>query len=735
MKILILVLLAGGNLAKSTTVGEGVSLGCGTTLTLSEKEQPIVIFSNVPDKLEVCKFTIKAPKDLHVELSCNSPTATANRQDATDFHGQGPVVVEFKPTEEQPQMTCRAGLEEDHMEPITKDDIDIDEFDHACNKHPKDKERRAAILAENEKKIQAHNADRSSTWTARVTCLSDMTDEELETTHTGRLPTPPQEEMDRRTEIAERELLAPLRTLRQSLPPSVDLTTVGRVSTPKAQGGCGSCSVFAAVSTVESCMHKATGTLPTDLSEQHMMDCAYGYGGSGCHGGMADRYNEWMYRRHNGGLANEAEYPYRAATSGTSQCQNSTTPIANHGALVTSHQEGWTSTEEDIMRLLSEGHSVTTGMKVVGPFYTLGRGVFQTSQCRNCRNADGTANRDDCPQDHDITIVGYGMENGVKYWKVKNSWGTGWGEGGFGKILRGTGHCGIGIDFSVPICTQSGPAPLPGPTPPSTGGSCGGTLAGSSGTITSEGFPTGYSNNQDCTWTISPAFISLTNILTNTLQVVKFTVEDFELEANSNCRYDYVQFLEADGSEISKICGSTIPSPVFTSGNGASVKFHSDHSVTKKGFRIKYEIVENPSCQGVEYSTAIAVQPVIITSPDYPSNYPNNKECDWTIRVPSGQKVRIVFDKFVTEFYHDPVKIYDGANGSSKLIKQISGSSIPAEIISTGNQLHITFKSDHSITGEGFRATVSGENRSLREDWQNAIGVITDVLGIIGKFV
>ena len=49
------------------------------------------------------------------------------------------------------------------------------------------------------------------------------------------------------------------------------------------------------------------------------------------------------------------------------------------------------------------------------------------------------------------------------------------------------------------------------------------------------------------------------------------------------------------------------------------MKFYSDYSVTKKGFKIKYEIVENPSCQGVQFSTAVAVQPVIITSPDYPS--------------------------------------------------------------------------------------------------------------------
>lgn len=42
-----------------------------------------------------------------------------------------------------------------------------------------------------------------------------------------------------------------------------------------------------------------------------------------------------------------------------------------------------------------------------------------------------------------LTIIGYGVENGTKYWAVLNSNGTEWGENGYGKILRGVNHCGI----------------------------------------------------------------------------------------------------------------------------------------------------------------------------------------------------------------------------------------------------------------------------------------------------
>ena len=47
---------------------------------------------------------------------------------------------------------------------------------------------------------------------------------------------------------------------------------------------------------------------------------------------------------------------------------------------------------------------------------------------------------------HAVVIVGYGTDatTGLQYWKIRNSWGTRWGESGYIKVQRNAGNlCGI----------------------------------------------------------------------------------------------------------------------------------------------------------------------------------------------------------------------------------------------------------------------------------------------------
>ena len=64
---------------------------------------------------------------------------------------------------------------------------------------------------------------------------------------------------------------------------NIHIFCIGLITSVKNQGQCGSCAAFAAGSIVETCLKVASGgKLSTlDISEQHLIDCAYGKGASG----------------------------------------------------------------------------------------------------------------------------------------------------------------------------------------------------------------------------------------------------------------------------------------------------------------------------------------------------------------------------------------------------------------------------------------------------------------------
>ena len=83
---------------------------------------------------------------------------------------------------------------------------------------------------------------------------------------------------------------------------------------------------------------------------------------------------------------------------------------------------------------------VCTAMKVYPSFYAFN----PKSEIYN------PSEKDESPVGgHAIEIVGWGEENGVTYWQIKNSWGTDWGIKGYFKMIRGKNSCLIEENVSA----------------------------------------------------------------------------------------------------------------------------------------------------------------------------------------------------------------------------------------------------------------------------------------------
>ena len=107
--------------------------------------------------------------------------------------------------------------------------------------------------------------------------------------------------------------------------------------------------------------------------------------------------------------------------------------------------------------------------------------------------------------------------------------------------------------------------------------------------------------------------------------------------------------------------------------------------------------------------------PGTIQSPNYPSNYPSSKICEWVIEFLEGETIELDFVELDLEYNsacrYDWVEIRDGDKSNSSLIgNKLCGNQTPQPIRSNGNQLYVQFRSDGSVTKKGFNIEVKRIN-------------------------
>jgi C1A family cysteine protease len=278
---------------------------------------------------------------------------------------------------------------------------------------------RLKIFSSNLEMINAHNANDSNTFQMGQNQFTHLTHNEFQDAVRVGGTRPPY------LRKAPADFVHEAPRDMSSVPASIDWVINGAVTAVKDQGSCGSCWSFSTTGSLESAYFLKYKSLEV-FSEQQLVSCDDV--DAGCNGGwMDDAFN---FVKKNGGLTSEAAYPY---TSGTTTVSGTcvTSGYTNNANVA---PKSYTDvTAGDVNALMS-----AVAQQPVSIAIQANQIAFQTYKSGVLTGTCGQR------LDHGVLVVGYGTENGVDFWKVKNSWGETWGEAGYIKIERSSADkCGV----------------------------------------------------------------------------------------------------------------------------------------------------------------------------------------------------------------------------------------------------------------------------------------------------
>jgi len=298
---------------------------------------------------------------------------------------------------------------------------------------------RFALFQENIASVRSQNGRSDRRWSAAVNELSDRSPDELQRLRGYRHGAKP----DGGGSAGALGLVSTsTRTIDiGKIPKDLNYKNLKAMQDVKDQGGCGSCWAVSSATVLRA--HAELYQEDRTFSTQQIVSCTPNpkkCGGSGgCGGATAELAMDYIAKA---GAVTEETLAYQAANG---ECpstlkapkQNLRSVLKNAvafpevsivgGGGASFGMIGWKKLPENkaepLMLALYEHGPVVVSVAASTPWNIYSSGIMDSCEKEIVIN-------------HAVALVGFGEDNGLKYWTIQNSWGSSWGEAGFARLPR-----------------------------------------------------------------------------------------------------------------------------------------------------------------------------------------------------------------------------------------------------------------------------------------------------------
>ncbi|XP_024085218.1 suppressor of lurcher protein 1-like isoform X2 [Cimex lectularius] len=244
------------------------------------------------------------------------------------------------------------------------------------------------------------------------------------------------------------------------------------------------------------------------------------------------------------------------------------------------------------------------------------------------------------------------------------------------------------------------------------------------GRFSSPDYPRTYPDDIDCL---------LYTFIAGSTEIVEINFRHFDLHPSQDgcLEGDYIRaYLDLDRAHLTDLTEATgilcsavqsFPHLLYSSGPFLVLELHTSKrpkNANYSGFVGTFRFIDTSKYSMPGSSFGTCDYQIIQTgksgqlySPRYPSSYPRNSRCTYTISARDGGKVRLAFEEFDLQrgdhpclTREDVLRIHDGPSPLSPVITILCNQGSNAEIISSGDTLYLEFSSTSHWPGHGFHA-------------------------------